>query len=55
MTDYLRRLVARGAPTEADTISAVFAGAEVLKGRWASALLGSLSVGQKTGDNFMLV
>ena len=26
-----------------------------LKGRWASALLGSLPVGQKTGDNFMLV
>src|SRR6476619_2965068 len=44
-----------GAPTEAGTISAVFAGAEVLKGRWASALLGSLPVGQKTGDNFMLV
>jgi hypothetical protein len=32
-----------------------FVGAEVLKGRWASALLGSFTVGQKTGDNFMLV
>ena len=32
-----------------------FVGAEVLKGRWASALQGSLPVGQKTGDNFMLV
>ena len=32
-----------------------FADAEVLKGRWASALLGSFTVGQKTGDNFMLV
>ena len=29
--------------------------AEVLKGRWASAFLGSLPVGQKTGDNFMLI
>ncbi len=32
-----------------------FAGAQVLKGRWASAFLGSFTVGQKTGDNFMLV
>ena len=29
--------------------------AEVLKGRWTSALLGSFTVGQNTGDNFMLV
>lgn len=29
--------------------------AEVLKGRWASALLGSFPVGPKTGVNFMLV
>ena len=29
--------------------------AEVLKGRWASAFLGSFTAGQKTGDNFMLV
>ena len=32
-----------------------FADAEVLKGRWASALLGSYTVGHDTGDNFMLV
>ena len=32
-----------------------FVGVEVLKGCWASTLLGSLPVGQKTGDNFMLI
>src|SRR6476661_7198654 len=32
-----------------------FVDAEVLKGRWASALLDSFSVGPKTGVNFMLV
>jgi hypothetical protein len=41
-------------PTEADPLY-YFVGAEVLKGRWASALLGSFTVSQKTGDNFMLI
>ena len=42
-------------PNPAKARRCCFADAEVLKGRWASALQGSYTVGHDTGDNFMLV